>query len=225
MKDFLEQASCRYGFAYGVCRTALTADRLQHMGDDYARRALAPAEYADYLTLKLQKRRIEWLSGRLAAKITATKLCRMLGKNNSWNDLIILSDDARAPYLAEQPQWTLSISHSGEFAVAVMSERRIGVDLEKIVDHPSALADYFCCEEEQAELAHWQPEPSVWNRLLMQFWTRKEAVAKFAKLGGRMNFRAINTLAEPLHIGDGLDARWLSNADDAYCLSLALPID
>lgn len=77
------------------------------------------------------------------------------------------------PYLTNSPFF--SISHcKTAVAVAVDSEREIGIDIESIRHADEALIRYTMNEEEQA-LIHKAQEP---DRMFTRLWTQKEAVIK-----------------------------------------------
>ena len=225
MNDFLEKSSRCFGFAYGLCRTASVVGELDRCGDAFARSVLSDAEFERYAALRLPKQPVERLAGRIAAKQAIARRVDVQDDDclKGWS---VLNDEARAPYLSEFPQWTISISHSGDFAAAVLSERPIGIDLEKICGHPPALAAFFCNEKEQALLAELSGDPLEWNRLLTRFWTRKESAAKFYRVGGKLSFRNIDAAQDDLPPSDGWRGlRWLSVERDGYSLSLAVVND
>ncbi|ASS76668.1 hypothetical protein CIG75_17955 [Tumebacillus algifaecis] len=107
---------------------------LGRLGEKIWQRILAPAERRTFTS---DKRRIQYLAGRFAAKEAAAKaLGTGLGKVGL-HDLIIVSNEAGAPILtlhglaaeiAEQQGITathLSISHSDQYAIAqVILEKR-----------------------------------------------------------------------------------------------------
>lgn len=166
--------------------------------------ALSPAEALRLSAFRMDKRRREWLAGRLAAKA-------------------LLSEAAggAAPALFEigmdrygRPACRgtlLSISHSGGWALAALKPESdfLGADLEKIEErHPAWYADYFHSSELPA------PEPSAATRL----WAIKEAVMKALGLG---------LMAHPLDIkegGNGIELkgkardRWLAMGSPAFAV-------
>ncbi|MDA8242976.1 MAG: 4'-phosphopantetheinyl transferase superfamily protein [Elusimicrobia bacterium] len=140
--------------------------------------ALSDRESAVYAAFRLEKRRREWLAGRLAAKA-------------------LLSADGPAPAACDigmdkfgRPccgQALVSISHSNGWALAAVKpgSQFLGADLEKIEErHPAWYSDYF----HPAELA--SRDPSEATRL----WTVKEALLKALGLG---------LMADPLDIRTG----------------------
>ena len=68
MQPFLEANAGRFGFRYGIQETAEVASHLDAQGAAYAALLLSGAENDLFHTLRVDKRRIEWLAGRMAAK-------------------------------------------------------------------------------------------------------------------------------------------------------------
>lgn len=119
-------------------------------------------------SFRIEKRRAEWLAGRLAAKAL---LAEYTGKPPA--ELEIESDLLGRPSCGGA---LLSISHSGGWAVAAFKPGSsfLGLDLEKIEDrHPAWYSDYF----HPAELP--EPDASEGTRL----WAVKEAAMKALGLG------------------------------------------
>ncbi|RPI03471.1 MAG: 4'-phosphopantetheinyl transferase superfamily protein [Calditrichaeota bacterium] len=224
LNTFFDNARQSTDFSFGVCRTDRTKHRLAEEGNPFVRKVLSPDEYTAYEMLRFQKRQVEWLSGRIAAKLAVAKQYYMLGRKFSWADISVHNDARHAPFVPAFPEWNLSISHSQEFAVAVLSRRPIGVDLEKIESRPRQLADYFCCGDEKNVLAELEQNEVLWNQRMTWFWTRKEAVAKFLKLGGAIGFHQINTIADRPTIGDAFvnPIQLLSEFCGDYAVTIAL---
>ena len=136
--------------------------------------ALSEKEAARYAAFRIEKRRSEWLAGRLAAK-------GLLADGGPLSRFEIASDLLGRPSCGEH---LLSISHSNGWAVAAIKpdSKFLGVDLEKIEErHPAWYRDYF----HPAELP--APDPSEGTRL----WAIKEALMKALGLG---------LMADPLDI-------------------------
>lgn len=138
--------------------------------------SLSEKEAAVHAAFRMEKRRAEWLAGRLAAK---TLLSRELGRPP--RDCEIGIDRLGRPCCGET---LVSISHSSGWALAAMKPgcAFLGVDLEKIEErHPAWYRDYFHPSELPA------PDPSEATRL----WAVKEALLKALGLG---------LMADPLDI-------------------------
>ena len=131
--------------------------------------ALSPAEALRLSAFRMEKRRSEWLAGRLAAKT----LLAETGAPGALSTLEIGMDSLGRPSCGGS---LLSISHSNGWAMAALKPGSafLGADLEKIEErHPAWYRDYFHNSELPA------PDPSGATRL----WTIKEALMKALGLG------------------------------------------
>jgi 4'-phosphopantetheinyl transferase len=138
--------------------------------------ALSEREALLYSAFRVEKRRREWLAGRLAAK---SLLAGPGGGNLARFE--ITSDLLGRPSCGGT---LLSISHSGGWALAAIKPGAVflGADLEKIEErHPAWYSDYFHPSELQKK------DPSEGTRL----WAIKEALMKALGLG---------LMADPLDI-------------------------
>lgn len=143
--------------------------------------ALSEKEAALYSAFRVEKRRKEWLAGRLAAKA----LLAGAGEKDL-SAFEIGMDRLGRPSCGGA---LLSISHSGGWALAAAKpgSEFLGADLEKIEErHPAWYADYF----HPAELP--VPDPSAATRL----WAIKEALMKALGLGLMADPRDIKAAEE-----------------------------
>ena len=141
--------------------------------------SLSEREAAQYSVFRLEKRRKEWLAGRLAAKAL---LAEHTGLAQA--ALEILPDRLGRPSYGGE---LVSITHSGGWAAAAFKPGSVflGLDLEVIEErHPAWYRDYFHPSELPAR------DPSEATRL----WTIKEALLKALGLG---------LMADPLDIKTG----------------------
>lgn len=218
MQKFLETNSEKFGFFFDIQRMADIISSLEKKGDDYASPILNDDEFEIFKKFKIKKRKTEWLSGRIAGKNAFTSYISSLRCTNRVSNISILNNQARAPYIVNYPELYLSISHSYEYAVAVIAPFKIGIDIEKIEPRPDSLAHYFCSQEEQALL---KKDSTRKDELLTFFWSRKEAVSKFLGLGGKMNFKQISTVNDEIDISQ--EKIWLVSGEcDEYWVSIAL---
>jgi holo-[acyl-carrier protein] synthase len=91
---------------------------LSRVKDDEAfiRRVLTPEEQAELADRKTASRRIEYIGGRFAAK-------EALFKATGWKDCLscsVLNDGYGKPYIKDHPELSVSISHDGGMAIAVV---------------------------------------------------------------------------------------------------------
>jgi holo-[acyl-carrier protein] synthase len=87
-----------------------------------AKRVLNQKELEIFAQLKLDKRKLEFLCGRFAAKEAIIKACSQADIEVYMRDIIVLNDDLNRPYV-EYPRFEnlrilVSISHEKEYSVA-----------------------------------------------------------------------------------------------------------
>jgi 4'-phosphopantetheinyl transferase EntD len=225
MIAFLQQQAQRFGFQYAVQRIDAVGDALRAQGDRYAAAILSAEEQQRFSRPVVHKRKLEWLAGRIAAKRALAGYAGIIDWPQGARHFSVLNDDAGAPFFSEYPELTLSLSHSHDYAVAVIAHDAIGIDIEKVEPRPMALAHYFCCAQERGFI---EQESGRLDRLdvdLTLLWCRKEAVAKYLRLGGRLAFAQINVLDDDLSLPDlcARRIRLLSAERDGYAIALALP--
>ena len=113
--------------------------------------------------------------------LLATEIVRQLA-----GDATLETDPEGRPYLRDSACY-VSISHSAEAVACAVSERPVGIDIEKIRPVKTALINYVCLPKER-EYVSAREEPTVTDReTLLRFfavWTGKEAC--FKKTGGAM---------------------------------------
>lgn len=235
MRDFLEKNAREFEFSYGIQQTASVAARLDAEGDAYAAARLTEAEAALFLSLRVQKRKIEWLAGRMAAKTAFAQYKQVESKRapasllpgipTRTGQVSILNRPNRAPFLEGYPELRISISHSHEYAVAAVAAYDIGIDIERNEPRPRALASYFFCEEERRLLEEHSLLPDPRDGLITKLWSRKEALSKYLQWGGRMVFSQVNSLPDHVCLEGASNAgiRLVSGERGGYWISLALP--
>lgn len=95
---------------------------------------------------------------------------------------VFIQNDHGKPRLKAHPDSHFSLSHSGDWAVCLLSSSPVGVDVEQIRPVPElSLAERYFAPEEAAALRNL-PEP---ERLTAFFrlWTRKESLLKCVGVG------------------------------------------
>ena len=134
---------------------------------------LTPLEFKCYQQFTVNKRAEEWLAGRYAGKKLAMEFF-----NLPMTRIQIKNAKNGAPILQAEGgnHLTISLSHSGEYAAAVISMTGdlIGIDIEKIEQRTETWAKEFFHEEEILENT-----PSF----LTELWAKKEAILKLLQLG------------------------------------------
>ncbi len=149
---------------------------------------LTQAENDLLAALRFEKRRRDWLGGRLAAKRAVLRLAAGSGAcgwcPKSPRAVEILPGPTREPHVQapgsrDPSQLQVSISHSGQLAGAVACCRedgRIGFDMECVEPvEPALYSLAFLPTEIQAIDSVPVPVRTSW---IHAFWTAKEAVSK-----------------------------------------------
>ena len=140
---------------------------------------LSEREQAFFQTLKLPKRKTEWLGGRLALKKALSAV-----RGISFKEIEVLpQENSGKPSLfirGEKSLLPFSTTHSNGFAVAAVApeDKYIGIDLEKIAPRIRAWkTDFFHDTELTADS----------DEFLTALWTQKEAVVKLLGTGLAIN--------------------------------------
>lgn len=136
---------------------------------------LTPTERSTYAGFPTEKRRRDWLAGRLAAK----SAIRAWTAAPQASPIEVLNDASGRPYcrvpgMESVPE--VSISHCAQGGVGAASSGRIGVDWEPIEDRPARVAEFYASEDERraGDAAS-----------LTMLWAVKEAALKLLGLGLR----------------------------------------
>jgi holo-[acyl-carrier protein] synthase len=98
--------------------------RIEKMiSERFINRILSDEEKVIYDNFKSDKRRIEFLAGRFAAKEAYTKLYKRFDTPLNFTDVKVLHDEFGAPYIKStyksEDNISVSISHSENYAVAI----------------------------------------------------------------------------------------------------------
>lgn len=150
-------------------------------------------------TLKLPKRRTEWLGGRFALKQLI-----LPGEGEDLSRVEVLPQAGGKPQLwldkAVCPA-AFSITHSHGWAGAAVSweERFLGIDLEKVEHRISAWADDFF---------HPQERTADDDAFLTALWTKKEAVSKLLGTGLSLNSFDLRCLGNKVEFYGGAQAAY-----------------
>ncbi len=148
---------------------------------------LSDLEQAEWRNVgKTDKRRYDWLSGRIAVKDAVRILLeRELGIEVKFADICIANTEsgaARVSIPGVNLPWLpqISISHSRNMAVAIAEPpnpaRNAGIDIEEIIEREEGFAKLAFTEQE----FFWISQANVEERArrIATLWTSKEAAAK-----------------------------------------------
>jgi len=163
----------------------------QFSPDQFAQPVLSPAELNGLNQLFALKKQVERLAGRWAVKNLV-----MQETGLSPDAIEIHNDASGAPVLAPAFNYAISITHSGDYALAVLCKKAhaIGVDMEAIspVDIPALLHAGFSNKEQRAYAG-------ADLETILKIWTIKEALLKYRRTGLKTSAKKIEWLDETLY--------------------------
>ncbi len=90
-----------------------------HLKESFVDMILTSAEKEEYNSKTSDKKRIEYLGGRFAAKEAIYKATQ----DKSYLTYSVLNDENGAPYVSGHPELSVSISHDGDYVVAIVLRR------------------------------------------------------------------------------------------------------
>ena len=152
----------------------------EHGGQGAA--VLGPFELAAFASIKNPKRRLDWFSGRLAAKHLALAVLAERGEKAGAAELEVHNREDGSPFIVLRGEplqdIPVSLSHgpSGAAAATAGPDRLIGVDLEIVAQRPASFVSIFAHPSERSPESS---SPEGQTRL----WTLKEAALKLLSLG------------------------------------------
>jgi phosphopantetheine--protein transferase-like protein len=174
---------------------------------------LSTRELACLNSMRVKKRRLDFLSGRIAGK-HAVK--RLLAARNGvrpdtgtgelrLSDIEIRRTVTGAPrvFINDSPEMVrVSISHSPRFAVSAVCSgeeyRGIGIDIEKIERRDeSILAVAFRMQEIKAMRERADKDGKSLDDCITHYWSLKEAALKSMGIGLNVDLKDIEIVEEP----------------------------
>uniref|UniRef100_UPI0035AF3554 4'-phosphopantetheinyl transferase family protein n=1 Tax=Promineifilum sp. TaxID=2664178 RepID=UPI0035AF3554 len=172
------------GAIYWLCQNGAA-----HASPDTTGGSLSPEELAAFAALKTDKRRRDWLLGRLTAKRLLRRVLADLGHDLPPDGIVVLRHadgwpQVSLPALGDAaPALTLSISHAGKwaFCAAMLGESRpLGCDIEAIEPRSDGfIEDYFTAAERELVAQAFSLHHVYANAI----WSGKEAALKAIRRG------------------------------------------
>ncbi len=148
---------------------------------EYLTSNLQTDELEKYHSIKVEKRKTEWLAGVIAAKTALRNLMPKLENK----DILIEKSNLGKPIAVTnkgKKKTFVSITHSNGYAVALVSSTfNIGIDLEIIEPRDSSLTDELLGPQEQSFLKIQNKD--VADDFLTRIWAAKEAASKVLGIG------------------------------------------
>jgi 4'-phosphopantetheinyl transferase len=176
-------------------------------GDDFS--FLSPAERVKLASLRLPKRRTEWLHGRRIAKQLLFNCFPQLAGSDP-AQVSVLNTLSGAPYFADANGMALplalSLSHRAGWAACAVTDSpglSIGIDLECIEPRADSFMETFFTVEEIATTRSFNGvQRDVWITLV---WSMKEAALKALRQGLRLDTRSIQIQPTDSITGEATD--------------------
>jgi len=171
-----------------ACLALIELDELEAVfRTDQAFRAetamLSPAEQKRFAAYTYPKRRKEWLGGRLSGKVCVLELLGLPPAADLLAAVSIVPAASGAPLVSAsralgEPMPSVSISHSGRYAVAMAAAAgACGVDIQRVTARTLTVADRFAEACERHLLRSAVPDWDEARRLTL-LWAAKEALKK-----------------------------------------------
>ena len=180
--------------------------------------ALSEKELEHLSTLKIEKNKIQWIAGRYAVKSALSKHKLAKGVLMDVACIDILKAEDSSPYIVQYPELCVSITHSFPYCIGLVSNNKIGIDLEKIIEPKESLIRHFYTFEEREFLENFKGKDEYCNHAMI-LWTRKEAVSKLLKLGMQLDFKKLCTLKDIIETES-----YLINLKSFICNEFALSL-
>jgi phosphopantetheine--protein transferase-like protein len=207
----------KQGVALSMIEISSVRSWINRDGERACRSFFSPHELSCMKSMRISKRRLDFLSGRIAGKYAVRRLMdadRYTGLGKEDKDLRFANIDIRrtrtgAPrvFLCNSPGCVrVSITHSPLFAASAVcgmgDYRGIGIDLEKI-DHrdESLLAVAFRESEIRAIGERAEKNGGSIDEPVTRFWSMKEAALKSMGIGLNVDLKDIGIVEEA---GDGV---------------------
>jgi phosphopantetheine--protein transferase-like protein len=198
------------GIALTLVDIYTIGEMLKRYGSGSCRDLLTQWECAYADSRKIPKRRIDFLSGRIAGKGAVSEYLNIIkktkGKSPGFNDIEIRKTDTGAPAVCimnKESELLISISHSGRCAVStvsgMMNYRGIGIDIERVEKRNSSFLNVAFSEHEIARLQREYKNPSKDSEKrideeITRYWTIKESVLKSLGIGLNVDLKDIDII-------------------------------
>jgi len=148
-----------------------------------ASRWLTTEEHLQFERYSFEKRRIEWLSGRICAKQAVLQLLKEQDSSKTFGpeDIVIINSPSGRPFVKTSnlpisfQDIDISISHSHGKAAGLAGHGYCGIDIQYLNGALFKVRDRYCTDTEMAILNDVSADELVQLGLL---WVAKEAIRK-----------------------------------------------
>lgn len=115
--------------------------------------------------------------------------CQTLGIKNE--EIIFEKGEYGKPYIRDYTNFHYNVSHTRNAIVVVVSDKSIGVDIEKIKTADMQIANRFFTTSEQEYIKEFSSKE---DKRFYEVWTKKEAYIKFIGKGLSMPLNSFDVL-------------------------------
>lgn len=140
----------------------------------YLLRFVQPEKKERILKQRIKQNADNMLIGEIFAKVSIKKT---FGIDIAKQDFSC--NEYGKPYLLNYPNIHFNISHSGYYVACAVSDKPVGIDIQKITDYNPAVAKRVCIKRELEQIEYSADKSSEFIKL----WTQKEAVLKMRGIG------------------------------------------
>lgn len=140
-------------------------------------------ECAQLQKYRLPKRRSEYLTGRICAKIVISRYLHLiLQAPPAMNQIEIKNSEYGQPFIKAHQSASsfmpgISISHSSEYGAAVAAQNRCGIDIQRQENSLIKVREKYCLEDDYRIVSRIIPEGGELLHLSL-LWSAKEAIQK-----------------------------------------------
>lgn len=183
--------------------------------ESFHRELFSDTELLKLNSFRIAKKQRQWIAGRYGVK----KLVQCYSPlNPHLKSIRIDLEEQGAPYLPDYPGLWISITHSGNYAVAALwDEGPVGIDLESFEDRNSEALRRVALSDRETAAYGTDPEE------LVRLFTIKEAYLKFRGTGFRDSLKQVECLNNSIFFAGKEDTkRRISSwrVDETFILTL-----
>jgi len=163
--------------------------------EELRRQLFSEKEMRRHSSFKLEKRRNEWLGGRICAKFAANRVWPV-STQPDYRGVVVINDHGGRPSLEfkgrdQACDFDISISHSGNLAVALLANDFCGVDIQQTNDTLLRVKDRFCSTNDERILCNFF-NTTIGSCELNLLWSAKEAIRKALSYHQIPDFLSLN---------------------------------
>ena len=162
-----------------------------------------PTKREQILTQRIKQNADNMLIGKILARVAIKKTFGIDIKNQEF-----ACNEYGKPYLLNYSDVHFNISHSGQYVACAVSDKSVGIDIQKISEYNPAIAKRVCTGKELKQIENCTDKSSEFIKL----WTQKEAVLKMYGTG-IANADIKNCLNNQNVQSERIENYWLSVAE------------